>query len=697
MSAEKEAAGPFIGDLSDTDMVHVSIIRSPVASGRLRSISLPDLPGGYTLIRAQDIPGTREFSLFDASMPLLASDVISYPGEPVGLLVGPDAEACADLAAAAVLDCEEAWPLFSFESFSSDQILAKKSIENPVRAEGEPDPFAAFEDPGFRRYERNYRTGSQDHWYPEPQGAFVSFDYDKLIVHTGTQWPFHVRERVAAALGKATSDIIVKPVAGSTHLDGKLWYPSLLSSFAALAAVATGKSARLLLSRHEDFQHSPKRSRSLCNLRAAIAPDGSIAALECQITLDTGAYGFLAREMLERMCASVSGAYRTGALRLEAYAVKTNTLPLGPCSGLGMSQSFFAIESFVSEIIEDLEADPLEWRRANLLPKGGLLPTGEKLKEAPPFDALAELVTQASDFRRKHSSYELLRKRSAGLEEGPLRGIAFSFACQANGFLSSGEDRAKYSVEAVMDKDLGLTILSGAVPSSSGIVDIWKREAAQILSIDASAVRVVYGTTDGVPDSGPSTLSRNVSVVTHLVQGCAAAIQAKRFRDALPIVVRKTFRQPREGAAAGGQAALFSWAACVVEVEVDRATLEPRVIGVWLAVDAGRILCERRATSSLESAAVAALSWASRERLELIDGRVAEHVFMRYSIPRMDEIPPITVRFRPDAAGPSRGIGELPGHLLPAAYARALSQALGKALDSIPIDSAKIVQEVGRT
>jgi CO/xanthine dehydrogenase Mo-binding subunit len=203
------------------------------------------------------------------------------------------------------------------------------------------------------------------------------------------------------------------------------------------------------------------------------------------------------------------------------------------------------------------------------------------------------------------------------------------------------------------------------------------------------------------PDSGPSTLSRNVSVVYALLDKCLDAIQRKRFRDPLPILVRKTYKPPRAAPSdssriRGFSASSLSYALAAVEVEISEDSLEPEVAGVWIAIDGGLILSEPRAAAVIDSGVRNALSWASRERIEMADGRIPEHLFSRYSLPIPSIDPPITISFLPPGAKDKpRGIGELPYHTVPAAYARAVSQAIGIPVDSIPLDFDAIVQEVG--
>lgn len=683
----------FVSDLLRPDMVHVRVLRSAIAKGSVVSITVPTLPRDYRVILPSDLPGARELCIYQVSLPILASSAISYPGEPIALVCGPDPAVLGEILKNIEVAYDEEWPLFSFESFSSDQIIHKRGF-----IVGDPD--AAFQS-AATVVERTFRTGSQDHYYPEPQGAFVEFDYDKLVVHSATQWPFHVRASVASALGIEEGDVIVKSLACGAHMDGKLWYPSLVAVHAALAALACKRPARLLLSREEDFLFAPKRSRSAVSLKAALGADGKLQAIEAQFIVDMGAFAPFADEILDRICASALGPYRCPCARVSGYAIRTNNLPMGACAGLGLSMLFFPLESLVSEIAETLERDQVEWRRGQLLAKGDATLTGETAQSTPPFAELYDQAFRGSDFKRKFAAYELLRKRGIGRRDGPLRGIGIAFAFQGNGFLGSGEQRDTYSVDCTLDKSLKLTVRTSAASSSQAAFRMLASSIAQRLAIPEKSVVILGDSTAESPDSGPSTLSRNVTITYSLIDKCVDAIQQRRFRDTLPITVRKSFKPPRQASSGPGGLEGFSFPSlsfglAAVEVEISPESLEPEVIGIWMAIDGGLILSERRAASSIENGVRTALSWATSERIELVDGRLPSHLFQRYSLPKPSARPPVAISFlSAGAKDKPRGIGELPYHTIPAAYARAVSQAIGIPIDSIPVDIDKIIQEVG--
>jgi CO/xanthine dehydrogenase Mo-binding subunit len=605
----------------------------------------------------------------------------------VAVVAGPDKNTVDRLAAECVVRADPLAENFSFEKFSSDRLAAKR-----MAIIGDPD--AAFAS-AARIVEGISRTGRQEHWYAEPQAALAAFAYDKMEVFSATQWPFHVRQSVAAALDVRLEDIVVRPCEVGVHLDGKLWYPSLIAAQTALAAVICRKSVKLTLTREEDLRFSPKRPPVVLRHRAAIGPAGELLALEVRVVVDVGAAAPFAEETLDRLCLGSLGCYRCADVRIEGFAVRTNTPPAGPFAGFGLAQAFFAVERHASRVAEMTDAEPVEWRKRNAVARSDRVGPLAGLRDHVPIVELLDTAVAMSDYRRKWAAYELLKRSRDARREGPLRGIGAAISYQGNGFLWGGAVGGASTVGVTLEKDGTLLIASSAVSGSRETVALWKKIAADALSIPIDDVSFVENRTDAVPDSGPSSLSRNVTTVTRLIERCCLTIRKQRFRDPLPITVRKTSRAVKgQGWDAlhmqGSPFAQFSWGAAVVEVEIDPELFDPHVRGVWFCVDGGRILSERKARSSLENSCLHALGWALRERIEAEEGRYPGSVALGYRMMQPSEAPPVKIDFLWNDSTVPKGIGELPFSSVPAAFAQAVSQAAGVTFDDLPIDALAI-------
>jgi CO/xanthine dehydrogenase Mo-binding subunit len=525
-----------------------------------------------------------------------------------------------------------------------------------------------------------------------------------LVIHTATQWPFHVKRSVEKVLKYRAGPVIIQKVSMGIHLDGKIWYPSLTACHAALGAYITKKPVKLVLARMEDFRYSPKRNGAGIHIRSALGEKGEILATEVELSAGLGAYDVFADEIIDASVLGCLGIYRHGALKIDGFAQKANLPPQGPFAGFGLAQGIFAAERHVSRIADSLHQDPAEWRKNNFLPRNSKLALGAAIKEDIPVEQLLDTAASMSDYYRKWASYELLRIHRAGKEwdikRDPLRGIGIALGYQVNGFLRFGSGRGSYAVETTLDKDGSLEIRTSMVSSGSEYEKIWRDIASEILSVDPSLVRVKADTTEGVPDSGPGTLSRNIFTITRLVERCCLSIRKQRFRDPLPITVRRASR-PEKITGWGGSvidASAISrpgWGAAVVEIQIDPVSWKPEIRGAWLAVDGGRILSETGARRTLKTGIIQALGWTCREELYYERGRIPENLIHHYDILRPQDIPPVSIDFIWNDTANCKGIGDLPFNSIPAAYVQAVSQAMDHPFEKIPL-SPRDVWEAGR-
>ena len=689
----------FINDFSVPGMLYAVTIRSPIARGIMRGIKCPALPFSYQLITADQIPGDNQLANFP--VPVLANKKLSYIGQPVAILAGPEVAKLEEISSQIILTTEEDKAVFQNSNYGEEDIIVKRSILAGKQWNAQTE--------SGKSVSGTYTTGAQEHWYSEAHGSLVipakKMD-EAFTVYTASQWPFHVKRCVAGVLGLDGGRVAVVPTHMMMHLDGKIWYPSLVSCHAALAARITGSPVKLMLLREEDFMFSPKRNWSKAIIRSELGEQGDILGTEVQLTLDLGAEGIFEDEIMDQACLGALGLYRHESLKIEGIGIRTNIPPQGPMAGFGLSQGFFAAERHISRIADSLGQDPAEWRKNNLLKKSpgkaesSSLASGIHLGKSAPYAELLDAVTLMSDYNRKWAAYELLRSKRRRekwtFEQRPLRGIGITIACQGNGFLYGdyyGIDGCE--VELTLEKDGFLEIKTSFGLTEAGFLEGWQTLAREILGVDPSMVRLT-GDTANVPDSGPDTLSRNISSVTKLVENCCTAIRNQRFRDPLPITVRSSTESVKipawdpEKSIDQEAFANPGLGAAVVEIEMDTVSLAPVIRGIWLVVDGGRILNKRMASRSLRTGIIQALGWASREQIRYEDGKIPLEYYRDYDIPSQEEIPPIYIDFFQSESTDPKGVGELPFSCIPAAYMQSVSQAMDHHFEKIPLDSREI-------
>jgi xanthine dehydrogenase molybdopterin-binding subunit B len=190
---------------------------------------------------------------------------------------------------------------------------------------------------------------------------------EAYTIYTATQWPYHVKRSVSRLLGLDNESVTVSPTLMTQHLDGKIWYPSLLACHAALVSWFSKQPTKLILNREEDFMFSPKRNVTMIEINSDLGTKGEILGTKVSVELDLGDGEILCDEIMDQTIVGALGIYRHNAVKMNGIGLRTNIPPQGPMAGFGFSQGFFASERHVSCIADTLGQDPAEWRKNNSL------------------------------------------------------------------------------------------------------------------------------------------------------------------------------------------------------------------------------------------------------------------------------------------------------------------------------------------
>ncbi len=674
----------FIDEFTSRGMLHLKIVRSDIPRGRVSSIESTDLPADILIFEANDIEGNNRVAVVEEEMPLLSNGNIAYEGEPILLIAAEDPESLALAERRLKISYETDFSLLAFEPASKDQTVdtVRLSRGNPAKEFEETTQIV----------EAEYRTTIESHVSRAPSGAYVEQQDDRFIVYTPTHWPFHVRSTVAEVLGIDDSKIKVVQTNPSPAYGEKVVFPSVLSAMAALVCQNTGKTARLLLSPKEAEEFTTRKAPVHVKSTSILNEAGKIIAHDTHMRFDVGAYPLFTKELLQRAVITSGSYYQVPNVSITAEAVRTSAPPMNIYRGLGVSQSLFATEVHFSRLAEFSHLNPGDWKKNHTKEKHII--TGAHIQNMP-LEKLVDTVVEQSDFYRKHSAYEQIRKRRNSVKASRrfLRGIGIATGFTGNGFTDKPGTNENWGIKATLDKKDQLIIECGTMTVPEAIKIIWKRRAGEILGISTESVEIASGDTDSLPDSGPMMLGMPVTVYTSLVDRCCNYIRKQRFNKPLPIEVRRNILSAKRNtwdasSFTGVPFHSFSWGAVVVEVQLDPLTLVPEVRGVWAAFDCGLVYNTQYAVSIAEGGIYEALAWATGEQ------RVNPRYYQDYVIEGHEHpnlrLPPVSVVFANRAKGLPGGINEIAESLVPAAFVTALSQATGVYFDRIPLNAETI-------
>ncbi len=671
----------FLSDIYRTNMLYGTTVRSPLPSATVARIVRTSIDERITIITSREIPGENLLHIGERHLPILADREARYAGEPVVLLAGANQRELVDASRSLEIEYHELMPSFAFEE-------GGESASSVTAVRGDPETALADGD----QVEGVYRTGIREHLYNEPLGAVVWKEEGRIVVRTATQWPFHVRRTVASALRVSEESVVVRPTDSGITLDGKLWYPSLVATHAALLASSTGRPVKIVYSNTEDFCYTSKRAPFLVRIASSGDEDGALAALRVDARYNAGAYPLFDDEIARRIAELVVAQYECPHVSVSVNAIRTNLPPMNVLAGFGEDSVLFAIETHVDRISALTETNPVDWRDRHIVHPGRRRPRvtaqSERLRR------VLEHVTKRSDFRRKYGSYSLQQSRREPEDvRRPARGIGLSLGTRGSGFTVPGESALGSAVIVRLEQD-GAIVRTSFVPDPY-IENLWVERVSQTLGLERSAVKIAFGETSAAPDSGPHTLSRDLVIVTQLIEQGCATIQKRRFRSPLPIEVRKAYRVPRgdrfdHATLEGAPLQASAVGAAVVEVDVDQVTFESSVSSVWIAVDGGSVIDAGEARRAIEMGIYQSLEWAMHENVTYEAGVVDPRTYLSYRSVSDTSFPRIAVDVLESEGRGSLGIAHIPQSVVPAALAAAVSQATGRSMDQIPTNPVLI-------
>jgi len=687
-------------------------MRSPVARGRIRAIRFDPAIDWSAIVRvdARDIPGQNTGALFDAEQPVLAADELRHMHQPVLLLAHPSRQFLRQALGAirietehlpAYLDyCRD--PALEHLQFGSDNVFHRTHM---VR--GDAGGVLAS---GARIVEGIYATGAQEHLYLETQAIRASFEGGDVLISGSLQCPGYVRSAVARVLGCDAAQVRVTATPVGGGFGGKEDYPSLLAAHAALLARAAGRPVRMVYDRGEDMACSTKRHAAQIRHRTAVAPGGELLAMEVDILLDAGAYATLSPIVLNRATIHACGPYRCEHVRVQGRARMTNTVPAGAFRGFGNPQVHFAVERHLDRISHELRLDPAEVRRRNLLRDGDQLPTGQAVADGVDTIALLDRALELASADAQREAYRGFNAQSTWNRRG--LGMACSF--HGAGLPAQVEQSIASTVAIQARPDGSVRLLTSIVEMGQGVDTVFGTLAAERLGLREDEVQLAPPDFDVVPDSGPSVASRTSMLVGRLVQQACDDLREQLgvSRDAAGETVRRRIRQcladhpdadirgwgrydggvpPAWNPATfqGVSYSAFGWAAQVAEVDVDLRTGVITLRDLVSVQDAGTLLNHALATGQVQGGVAQAAGWALCERVVTEGGAMCNTTLTDYLIPTSADLPPIRTAFAetPSAYGAdgARGLGELPMVGAAAAIANAVADALGVAMDCLPV------------
>jgi carbon-monoxide dehydrogenase large subunit len=734
--------GRFSGDLAAAHWVR--FVRSPVASGRIVSVTAPR---GARVITAADVaqlppimPMLHKFNYVPIAQPILAKDVVRFVGEPVAAVVAPTREAAEDVADEVAVEIEETPPVVDAMAALAAQAVHAGAAGNVI-VEGSIRTAGFDATASARRVKIALRSRRQNASPMEPRAAHAAYDpaEDRITLTCATQMPHLVRTAIADVLGIAESSlrVIAPDVGGGFGQKMSLGPEFVLVTWLARrlrASVAWSEDRRenLIACYHSRDQHIVLEGR--------FDDDARLIALEAEIVANIGAYSCYPTtcgvEPLMAM-AEFPGPYDVREYACRARGVTTNTCPMAPYRGVSRPVITFALERLMDKAAAAFAIDPVTIRRRNLIRTFPYVSaTGLTFDEASYVETLEDAVAAVDipAFRARQA-----KARAAGRHLG-LGLATFSertgygtpaFAARGMAVTPGWE-----TVELAMDPSGYVEARIGASPHGQGLRTTLAQIIADEVGVTPDRVRIVHGDTDRTPYGWGTFASRSLVIAGgasllaarkvsaklrlmagHLLEAAAddivlehgnARVVGTDRSIAIPALARAAYHQTqRFGAdmvpglaesATYDPPGTFSNACHIAIVEVDVETGRVRIETYLVAEDAGRLINPMIVDGQIHGGVAQGLGNALMEEIVYDEtGNILTATLADYIMPTAREMPPIDIHHRETLTSASvtkaKGLGEGGAIGAPAAIVNAVNDALapfGVSIDEFPATPQRI-------
>ena len=664
-------------------------------------------------------------------MPMQAPQVL-YRGECIALVVAETPEAAQEAASLVRVTYDEQPFAVELNGNGGDEVLQAKAapfFHDFVK--GEPE---ALIDASPTIVDATYYSAAQHHNPMEMLSTVAEWQDGSLTVHEGTQAAQAMKFGLVVALGLPEDKVrVIAPYVGGGF--GQRGSISPHTVLAAVAARRVGRPVKLTVPRAQIFHATSFRAATEHHIRIAADRDGRFTGGMHLIRSQTSRFDLMPFTGGE----TTSRIYGWPAFRAATTLVRLDTQTPGFMRAPMEMAPFFALESAVDELAENLAMDPVALRILNDAKADPI--SGKPFSSRHLVQCLQRGAERFGWSRRKHAA------RSMRLDDGTLVGWGVAAGAYP-AYITPAIARIRLHADGHVDLSVGAHEMGQGIRSAIAAV------AEEELGVPAGQLRILIGDTIVPPQhvtagaTGAATVSVPIAKAALRLRGELAELAAKNGRSVFASVHPATTRlrggrlrlpsgesesvanilagvgvnhldgvangtAPGMTADAFAQAGLgkvayfgpefpdyvsFSYIAHFVEVQVDPLVPRPRVTRMVSVADCGRVLSRRTTESQMLGGLVWGIGAALSEASEVdprfggfLNNNIAEYAIAVNADVRSLEVELLDLPDPTFSEIGAKGIGEVACVGAAGAIANAIHHATGKRVRHLPIHVEDLV------
>ncbi len=542
--------GNFVDDIQLPGMLHLAILRSPMAHARIVSIDKSAAeahPKVVAVITGEDLAAQGLAwmpTLSNDVQAVLATDKVRFQHQEVAFVVAEDRYSARDALELIIVDYEWIDPVIDVrKAMDADTPVIRDDLDDKT-----DNHIFDWETGDAAETEAIFASAdvvvSEEIIYPrvhpapmETCGCVADVERvsGQLTLWSTTQAPHAHRTVYALVAGLPEHKIrVIAPDIGGGFGNKVPIYPGYVC--AIVASLVIGKPVKWMEDRTENLVSTGFARDYVMQGEIAATKEGKILAVRTNVLADHGAFNGVAAPV--KYPAGFFGVF-TGSYDLEAayckmQAVYTNKAPGGvayACS-FRITEAVYLVERIVDCLAYELDMDPAELRLKNFIQPDQF-----------PYETKTGWVYDSGDYEpamrkaMEMAGYDELRREQAEKrEKGELMGIGLAFFTEAVG---AGPRK---------DMDiLGLGMADGCElrihPTGKAVVRLsvktqgqghettFAQIVAEEIGIPPEDIEVIHGDTDNTPFGLGTYGSRSTPV-----SGAAAALVTRKVRDKAQII-----------------------------------------------------------------------------------------------------------------------------------------------------------------
>ncbi len=527
--------GKYTDDLVVPGAIWMSIVRSPYAHARIKSIDVTAalaMPGVIAAYTGRDLAG--EYGPLPCAWPVtadmknpehfaLAIDKVAYVGDGVVAVLAESKAQAEDAMAGVVVEYAELPAVVGLEDALANKTVIHEGLGTNVsyvwdlkpNEDGVNAAFAAAAHTVKERYvqQRLIPAAMEPRAVcvvPQPFGG-------EYIVYSSTQIPhiLKVMLGLTANVPEQKLRVIAPAVGGGFGSKLNVYAEEVLC---LSLAKKMRRPVRWTETRSEGSMSTIHGRGQIQDIELAADANGKVTAVRVNLLADMGAYLQLVTPGVPLLGSFLyTGVYDIQNFSFSCTAVFTTKTPTDAYRGAGRPEATYAIERAMDTLAYKLGMDPAELRRKNFIPTASF-----------PYQSAGGLIFDSGDYAPAlekalgHADYtgiraEQARRQAAGSSKHlgigissyfEMCGLAPSRALAGLNYSAGGWEAATVRVLPTCK----VQVISGATPHGQGHETSWSQIVADKLGISPEDIEVLHSDTTISPLGLDTYGSRSLAV-----------------------------------------------------------------------------------------------------------------------------------------------------------------------------------------